>query len=119
MRQLLCLLLMICLPLQGFAMQWGAAFHSVEAGSLAHEVLHDEHVSHHHDEDGSVHFDASEESSSHVQDHSCTLQLAALFTPDQACAPRRLVETITIPSATPISDPMLELPHRPPAPALG
>jgi len=86
---------------------------------ISHELLHDEGVSHHHDDDGSIHFDASEESAQHVQDHSCASQPAGLFVPELIAAPIQLVETITLSENLFIPDPMLEQPHRPPAPALG
>ena len=54
MRRLLCILLMLCLPLQGFAMQWGFAMQSSDL-SLAHEALHEGFVSHHHEDDGTIH----------------------------------------------------------------
>lgn len=109
MRRLLCILLMFCLPLQGFAMQ----------GSFAHEILHEEHVSHHHEADGSIHFDASDESVQHVQDHSCSTQPGGLFFPALAPTPAQLVETVAIGEVAFIPDPMLEHPHRPPALSLG
>lgn len=118
MRRLLYILLMFCLPLQGFAMQWGQAIQAEEI-TLAHEMLHDEHVSHHHEADGTLHFDSSDESIQHVQDHSCSAQPVGLFLPALAPAPLQLVERITVGDAVFYADAMLELPHRPPAFALG
>lgn len=91
----------------------------MEDVGFAHELLHDEHVSHHHEDDGSIHFDASEESVQHVQDHSCSPQPAGLFVPELVTAPVQLVETISATEVNFIPDPMLEHPHRPPAFALG
>jgi hypothetical protein len=67
--RLICVFLMLFLPLQGFAMQVG----SVTPGTiynLAHELEHSEGVSHHHEDDGSVHYDDSVESESHLADCS-------------------------------------------------
>jgi hypothetical protein len=118
MRRLFCILLMFCLPLQGFAMQWSSAI-QVEDVSFAHEILHEEHVSHHHEDDGSIHFDASEESVQHVQDHFCSPQPGGFFVPELVTAPARLVETLSVAEVTFIPDPMLEQPLRPPASTLG
>lgn len=100
-------------------MQWSDAFQSDEVATFAHEVLHDEHVSHHHEDDGSIHFDASDESIQHVQDHSCSPQPGGLFIPQILRAPDQLIEVLMIDPITHIPDPMLELPHRPPALTLG
>lgn len=98
-------------------MQWGQAI-GENGSTVAHEFLHDEHVSHHHEDDGSIHFDNSEESTQHIQDH-CSSLPGGLFVPCLATAPLRLVTTATIHLVAYIPDPMLELPHRPPANALG
>jgi hypothetical protein len=118
MRRFLCILLMLLLPLQGFAMQRNQAIQTGDL-SFVHEVLHDEHISHHHEDDGSVHFDSSDESVQHVQDHSCSPPPGGLFVPELAPAPNELVETVSIHLVTFIPDPMLEMPHRPPATTLG
>lgn len=99
-------------------MQWGQALQADNL-SFAHEVLHDEQVSHHHEDDGSIHFDTSDESVQHVQDHSCSPQPTGLFASELVAAPVQLVETIVVAEVTFIPDPMLEHPHRPPAFALG
>lgn len=118
MRRLFCILLMLCLPLQGLAMQWGDAWQSDAAPvaqEVMHEVMHDAHVSHHHDDDGTLHIDESDESAEHIQDHSAPPQPAALLTTVLPAAPPALV--CSVPSTVPtfIPDPMLECPHRPPA----
>lgn len=100
-------------------MQWGEAIQSDVAATIAHEVLHDDLVNHHHEDDGSIHFDASDESVQHVQDHSCSPQPGGLFVPQIVGAPNQLVELITISLVASVPDPELELPHRPPAPTLG
>ncbi|KRB92357.1 hypothetical protein ASE26_05070 [Duganella sp. Root198D2] len=109
---------MFCLPLQGFARHWSEDIQTGDR-SFAHGVLHDEHVSHHHEADGSIHFDASDESVQHVQDHSCSPQPTGLLLPAVAAAPDQLVEIVSARVIAYIPDPMLELPHRPPALALG
>lgn len=113
---------MLCLPLQGFAMQWGLASPG-EAAPFAqevmHDVMHDAHISHHHEDDGTLHIDDSEESSQHVQDHSAPPQPANLRAMAQPVAPPQLVFAVLAEVARFIPDPMLECPHRPPAPTLG
>ncbi|WP_175016911.1 hypothetical protein [Massilia sp. YMA4] len=117
MRHLLCLLLMLCLPLQSFAAQW----EHVLAGetTLAHEIAHDEHVQHHHEDDGSIHYDDSDESAQHVQDHTCAGQPAAFAVPLQACTPAQLVSIVHPDGLALTPDPLLDCPHRPPASSLG
>jgi hypothetical protein len=126
MRRFFYLLLMLCLPLQGLAMQWGTAWPSDAAPvahevmhKVMHEVLHDAHVSHHHEDDGTLHIDDSDESAEHIQDHSAPPQPAALLSTVLPAAPPALVCSVQ-PGAPPlIPDPMLECPHRPPALSLG
>ena len=118
MRRLFCLLLMLSLPLHGFAMQWGTLL-SGEHTSVAHEIEHDEGVQHHHDADGVVHYDDSGESTRHMFDHSVTPQplLSALsLLPG---APEQLVSTVPAHVESHIPDPLLESPLRPPTIALG
>ncbi|WP_338770506.1 hypothetical protein [Massilia sp. METH4] len=117
MRHLLCILLMLCLPLQSFALQW----EHVLAGdmTLAHEIEHDEQVSHHHEDDGSVHYDHSDESQNHLQDHTCSPQPAAFAPPAQALLPARLISIVRPDGPAPMPDPLLDCPHRPPASPLG
>ena len=69
------LLLLLCLPLHGFAMQGGLPL-AAGAPTLLHEIEHDQGVQHHHDEDGSVHYDDSDKSLDHAQEHSCSAQPA-------------------------------------------
>ncbi len=117
MRHLLCLLLMLCLPLQSFALPW----EHVLAGdtTLAHEIEHDEHVQHHHDDDGVIHYDDSEESAQHVQDHTCSAQPAAIPMPSLAMLPAQLMSIVRPDGPAPMPDPLLDCPHRPPSFALG
>ena len=117
MRRLLCLLLMLCLPLQSFALQW----EHVIAGdtTLVHEIEHDEHVQHHHGDDGSVHYDNSDESAKHVQDHTCSPQPAAIQLPSQAVLPAQLISILRPDGPAAMPDPLLDCPHRPPSSTLG
>jgi len=116
-RLLLCLLLMLCLPLQSFALQWEHVL--VGDTTLAHEVEHDEHVQHHHDDDGTVHYDQSDESAKHVQDHTCTPQPAALPLPPLTMLPPQLISIVRPDGPAPMPDPLLDCPHRPPSASLG
>lgn len=118
MRRLLCILLMLCLPLQGFAMQWGAAIQTSEM-SLLHEVLHEEQVSHHHESDGSIHYDHSDESSQHIQDHSSSPQPAGLIVALNSAPPLQLVSVLHSEFTQFVPDPLLDSPHKPPTFALG
>ncbi len=122
MRRFFCILLLLCLPLQGFAMQWGMAWASdaaPPAQEVVHEVMHEEHISHHHEEDGTLHVDDSEESVQHVQDHSVPPQPVTLTASLAPIAPPELVSPVVAERVQIIPDPMLECPHRPPAGSLG
>jgi len=99
-------------------MQWGQAMQAGDE-SLMHEVLHEERVSHHHEDDGTVHFDNSDESSQHIQDHSCSPQPAGLYFPVLLPAPTELIQLVSVDLVEFIPEPALRLPHRPPALALG
>jgi hypothetical protein len=113
-RRLLCIFLLMLLPLHSFAMQSGR----LSAGGLfniAHEIEHLEATSHHHDDDGSVHYDDSGESATHSADHAASQQSASL---PSGTMPSLLIEPYTIKLFEPaysISDPFLEDPQRPPA----
>lgn len=117
MRHLLCLLLMLCLPLQSFALQW----EHVLAGetTLAHEIEHDEHVPHHHDDDGAIHYGDSDESARHAQDHPGSPQPAAIPLTVQAGTAAELVSLVRPHGPAPMPDPLLGCPHRPPSASLG
>lgn len=116
MRRFFCLLLLICLPLQSFALQGGQLL----SAGIAHELQHDQGVQHHHDEDGSVHYDQSDESEQHAAEHSASSHSvwapAALPPPMPEAAARLLARGEP---ARSIPAPFLDGPHRPPAPALG
>ena len=76
MRRLICLFMLMLLPLHGFAVQTGAM--QEHAYSIAHELDHANGVSHHHDADGTIHYDQSDESVQHASEHPASSQVAAL-----------------------------------------
>lgn len=120
MRRLICLLLLVCLPLQSFALQSGALLYA-RAGdySISHQVDHAEGVEHHHDDNGSVHYDDSAESVQHIQDHSWSSQPAFLSVPYQALPPQQSGSPVDDAVARFIPDPFVDSPLRPPASSLG
>ena len=88
MRRLICILLLLCLPLQSFAAQGGALLSGSLAGqAIAHELDHAAEIEHNHEDDGSVHYDDSDESVQHSHESSASLQQLlprsslALFSP--------------------------------------
>jgi hypothetical protein len=102
------------LPLHSFAMQ-GGWLSAENAFDIAHEIEHLEATSHHHDDDGSVHYGDSGESEAHFADHSASQQSASL---PSGAMPSLLIEPYTIKPfelAYSIPDPFLEDPQRPPA----
>lgn len=121
MHRLICILLLICLPLQSFAMQSGvlAAGPGNEHG-FTHALAHAEEIEHHHhDEDGSLHFDDSDESVQHVHDHCSSAQAAFLAEPFKQIAPAQPASETGDATARYIPDPFLDSPLRPPLTALG
>jgi hypothetical protein len=117
-RLLFCILLLICLPLQSFASQIAGVW-APNAASLAHVADHPEDLHHHHEDDGTIHYDESDESLQHAHEHSTPSQLLLLspgllpFTAHAACA-------ADFPDpASHIPDPCLDEPQRPPAVAPG
>lgn len=118
MRRLLCILLLLCLPLQSFAMHGGALAFGSDAG-LVHDLAHDERVQHHHEADGSVHYDDSDESAQHVQDHSTSPQAADIILSKMPAVPERLVSVLKAEFSRFIPEPFLDSPLRPPSPTLG
>jgi len=113
-RRLLCIFLLMLLPLHSFAMQSG--WLSAEAVfDIAHEVEHLQATSHHHDDDGSVHYDDSGESAAHSVDHSAFQQSASL---PSVAMPLLTIQPFTIRLREPayyIPDPFLKDPQRPPS----
>lgn len=119
MHRLICILLLICLPLQSFAVQgsWLPAGTASGQG-IAHVLAHADNIAHHHDGDGSVHYDDSDESVHHIQD-SCAAQAAYLAEPFRPIAPVQLASEAGHLIARYIPDPFLDSPLRPPALSLG
>lgn len=77
MRRLVCIFLLLCLPLHTFAMQ-GGWLSAGNAFDIAHEIEHLQGESHHHEDDGSIHYDESTESTQHSADHACCQPTASL-----------------------------------------
>lgn len=79
MRRFLCLFLLVLMPLQAFAQQGGWTVAETKTGAsgvtvkvsqeIAHEIAHVNGESHHHDDNGALHFDKSTESSQHLAEH--------------------------------------------------
>ncbi|MGF6274870.1 hypothetical protein ABIB38_003262 [Massilia sp. UYP11] len=119
MRRIVHILLLLCLPLYGFAMQGGLP-PVAGAVSLAHALEHDQGIPHHHHEDdGSVHYDAPDATLDHAHEHSSPLQPVGVGFP-------RLVLPVEPPVSEPgpyiahaVPEPFLDGPHRPPAVSLG
>lgn len=118
MRRIFCILLLMCLPLHGFAMQWGPLL-AGDSTTIAHEIEHDGHVQHHHEDDGSIHYDDSDESANHLLDHPASPQPVHLLLPLLPGAPEQLVKTVEEDISSYVPDPFLDSPRRPPALTLG
>lgn len=111
MRKFFCLLLLICLPLQSFALQGRALL----SEGLAHTLQHDQGVQHHHADDGAVQYDDSDASHDHAAKHSAASHLA------WSTAPHYVLPTL--PAGTQycahrpcfLSDPLPDGPHKPPS----
>ncbi|MFN3791522.1 hypothetical protein [Massilia sp.] len=119
MRRFISILLLLCLPLYGFAMQGGLP-QAYGAGSLAHAVAHEENIlHHHHEDDGSVHYDASEQSLAHAQDHHSCAQPADLVVPAPILPPEQLLSSVLVPAAVALTETFLDGPRKPPRHAPG
>jgi hypothetical protein len=113
MRRILCLLLIVFLPLQVFAAQtgWGALGHGFD---IQHEIEHEQGVSHHHDQDGSVHYNDADESAQHAVDHVCSHPVPGLLSATMQLPDMAQVRTITMSSRADMLDHIPERPQRPP-----
>jgi hypothetical protein len=113
---------MLCLPLQTLALQWEPAFAADSVTvSLAHALEHAEHVEHHHEADGSIHYDDSEESAQHMHmhDHLCGAQFCMVDGVPQLTPPSQVGREAWAEPAFHVPNPFLDNPQRPPALALG
>lgn len=119
MRWIVHILLLLCLPLYGFAMQGGlppAGGTASLAHQPEHQLEHDRGVQHHHhEEDGFVHYDDSDESRDHAQEQSSTSQPAGFGLARLTVPPEQSVSELGAYVARPVPEPFLEGPHRPPA----
>ena len=114
MRRLLCIFLLMLLPLHSFAVQGGWLSHA-EAVDMAHELEHAAGKSHHHEDDGAVHYDESVESAQHFIEHSAAQQTATLPTFAIPPIPAMLPLSVVISGPEPyIPDRVPERPQRPP-----
>lgn len=102
------------LPLHSFAVQVGW-FSAGSAFDLAHEIEHMEGASHHHGDDGTVHYDDSSESAQHSSEHSAAQPPFGL--PVISLPPLLFAPPVATPSplAQYIPDPIPERPQRPPS----
>lgn len=115
MRKLLCLLLLVCLPLQSFALQGSALL----SEGLAHTLQHEQGVQHHHARDGVVHYDDSDASHEHAAKHAAASSLPWSTAPHffLPALPAGTHATTNPPCFLP--DPVPDGPHKPPSIALG
>jgi hypothetical protein len=117
-RRLLCYLLICFLPLHSFAMQVGTMTPG-QLVSIVHELDHASGVQHHHGDDGTVHYDHSDESAEHVSDQSAAHQPPGLPVPTM---PAMLVAP-SLPDFDDVTqfvpDPAPDGPLRPPLFSLG
>jgi len=88
--------------------------------SLEHVLEHAQEIEHHHhEEDGSVHYDDSQESMEHIQEHAAASAQCLFDTPCMPLEPRRLQTKIVLPFESTLPNPDLEDPQRPPVFAPG
>jgi len=119
LRRIVYILLLLCLPMYGFAMQ-GSLPPVADAVSLIHELEHDEGIHHHHHEDdGSIHYDESDASLDHAHEHSSPSQPVGFGLPHLVLPPEQPVSELGPYVAQAVPEPFLDGPHRPPASSLG
>jgi hypothetical protein len=112
-RAFLAFLLILSVGFQGIALA-GRTLGSDRSGDTAHSMLHAEAVAHHHDHDGRVHKDSSDESKRHVQPDGFA-QVAAVL-PSASAEISRLPVASMLVSAMDLAhdSPFLEGLKRPP-----
>ena len=114
MRRLVCLFLITLLPLQALASQGSLAFMG-HAEDMLHELLHDDQPSHHHHEDGTVHFDESPESMEHASDHCvCVHQFSLLPSNEWPGVSLTVLTRLGEHAFERLPDPLADNPHKPP-----
>lgn len=118
MRRLVYIFLLVCLPMYGFAMQ-GSLTPAAGGSSLTHEVEHEQGVYHHHEDDGSLHYDQSEESLDHAQEHSSPSQPADFDLPYLTVPAEQPLNELGFYIPRSVPNPFLDGPQKPPALALG
>lgn len=117
MRRLFCLLLLICLPLQSFALQI-AGIRLASTGTT-HQLEHASDVHHHHHHDGKVHYDESDESVRHSHEPLTTMQHLVPKAEPALFSPMIVSLADQVDPVSYIPDPYLDDPQRPPAFAPG
>lgn len=115
MHRFVCIILLLLLPLHGYAMQigWPSALANY---NIVHEIEHLQAKHHHHHIDsGMSHYDDSTESATHFADHGACANVAAI--PSSVA-----LGLISVPSAREAGEPsyfipypFLERPQRPPS----
>lgn len=116
-RRIFYILLLCCLPLYAFAMQGGLP-QAYGAALLAHALEHEEGIHHHHEEDGTVHYDDSAESIAHAQEHSCAQPISFSIPSLSLPAGQQVAHQAPI-IAREIPEPYLDGPRKPPRHAPG
>lgn len=115
-RRLFCLLLLVLLPLHGFAMQSGWHSSGKAAFSIAHEIDHLTGASHHHDDEhGGIHYDDSQASAEHLTDHATVHGCAAIPPSAVPLAAVRAIRTTDIQPQHYLPDPDPRRLQRPPS----
>lgn len=98
----------------------GSLLPVADAVSLAHELVHEEGIHHHHHaDDGSVHYDESDESLDHAHEHSSPSQPVGFGISRLALPAGQPVSELGPYTAQAVPAPFLDGPHRPPALSLG
>jgi hypothetical protein len=107
---------MALIPLQALASQGTFALLG-DSFDLVHELLHDEVKIHHHDEDGTIHFNDSQESMKHHSEHAANAPLLGLLpVTGLPVVTLTVLSRVPTPSVWYLPNPYLETPQRPPQP---
>lgn len=114
MRHFLCIVLLLLLPLHSFATVQGVVPASQVAFEVEHELDHLYGVSHHHGDDGDIHYDDSGESAQHHTEHAGSGQPSALSSLESLKVALLVRPLLHSEPSEFIPDPVLERPPRPP-----